>query len=210
MKFIYAVAVALLFVSMNLAAVEPVPTKPYKITVWADVLYDATGHPTNISFPAKDKYPAKFIQNLQLKLAMTKIEPPIENDLPATFETGVRIDITVTPSASGATVKVDSMHEEPRIVKKAVGEYPRDLLYTNWSGEARVKCMISLDGKCSTMEIVDSPNIPPSARKFALGSMKAWRFKLQKINGKPVPYVLIVPFGFVTDEPYPPDFIGRF
>jgi len=210
MKFICGIVFALLLISANLAAVEPVPAKPYKITVWADVMYDTTGHPTNISFPAKDKYPAKFIQNLLVKLAMAKIEPPIENDLPATFETGVRIDITVTPYPAGASVKINAMNEEPRIIKKAIDKYPPELIAANWTGTVKVKCMVGLEGKCSTLEILDSENLPSPVRRFALGSMKAWRFKLQKVNGKPVPYELIVPFGLLFEDPYPADFIGRF
>jgi len=210
MKFICGIVGALLFISSNLSAVEPTPSKPYKITVWADVLYDTSGHATRINFPAKDKYPIKFIQNLQYKLEMTKIEPPVENDLPATFETGVRIDITVTPSPSGASVKIDAMREEPLIVKKAMDKYPPELIAINWTGTVKIKCLVGLNGKCNSLEILDSENLPDPVRRFALGSMKAWRFKLQRVNGKPLPYELIVPFKLIFDDPYPADFIGRF
>jgi outer membrane biosynthesis protein TonB len=118
--------------------------------------------------------------------------------------------MTVTPSDSGASVKIDGMFKQPRILKKAMDKFPKDLWITNWSGVAMVKCTISLEGKCSKMEIVDSPNLPPSARKFALGSMKAWRFKMQKVNGMPVPYVLTVPFSFHSEDMFPDDFIGRY
>ncbi len=210
MKFIRHAIWALLWVSAHSAATEATPTKPYKITVWADVLYDTTGHPVQIDFPAKDKYPAKFIQNLQLKLAMSKVEPPIENNLPATFETGVRIELTITPSESGGNVKIDGMYEQPRIIKKAMDKYPSDLLRANWSGDVRVKCLVGLEGKCTVVEIVDSPNLPQSARKFAIGSMNAWRFKLQKINGKPIPYELIVPFSLKAEDPFPPAYFGKY
>ncbi|MGH8104698.1 MAG: hypothetical protein ACREO2_00100, partial [Arenimonas sp.] len=160
MKYICALFGMSILFSAGVIAGEAEIAKPYKLVVWADVMYDTTGRPTQISFPDKDKYPAKFIQNLQIKLSQSRINPPLDNDLPATFETGVRIDLTITPSESGGSVKIDGMYEQPRVTKKAMDKYPPELLQANWTGVVKVKCTVGLEGKCSKLELVDPGNIP--------------------------------------------------
>jgi TonB family protein len=193
----------------NIAAAEA-PSKPYQVTVWAEVIYDTTGSPTQVNFPDKKYYPAKFIQNLQIKLATRNIKPRMENDLPATFETDVLINLTVIPSGSGAEVIFDDISEQPRPIKRAMDKYPGDLASGGWSGDAKIKCTISPQGKCTKPEIIDSPSLPESARKFALGSIKAWRFRPQKINSKPISSTVTIPISFQFEDPYPPEYFGKY
>ncbi len=189
----YGIALTLLF-SACLSAEESSPEKPYDITVWADVVYDATGNPVQITFPDKAKYPEKFIQHLQIKLAVRKIEPRRDNGVPAIFETGVTMSLTVNPSENGAEVKITEIREAPRTVSMAMAKFPADLLRSGWSGMVRTKCTVGLGGRCVRTEVLNAAGMPKAAIKFGLVSMNAWRFIPQKVNGKVVEYEFIVPF----------------
>lgn len=200
MKSVFLAAGLALSASAVAAEEATPPNEPYRVTVWADVSYDVTGNPTQIEFPDRDKYPAKFIQSLMVKLATRHIDPPLDHGVPATFDTGELISLTVTPSATDGQVHVDAIEEMPRILKMATGEMPEDLRQANWSGIIRVRCMIGVDGSCIQTQILGTDAVPQSARKLVLTAMKAWRFKPQRINGKPAEFAYAVPYNFVNDE----------
>lgn len=194
MNFARYITALMLSFSACLSAEEIPPEKPYDVTVWADVVYDATGNPVQITFPDKAKYPEKFIQHLQMKLAVRRIEPRRDNGVPATFETGVTIGLTVSPSATGAEVKINEIREAPRTVSMTMAKFPADLLRSGWTGVIRTKCTVGLEGRCVKTEVLNAAGMPKSAIKFGLVSMNGWRFIPQKVNGKVVEYEFIVPY----------------
>lgn len=190
----YCFWVMSLLFSACLFAEESPSAKPYDVTVWADVVYDATGNPQKITFPDKARYPEKFIQHLQMKLAVRKINPRLDNGLPASFETGVNLSLTVNPAATGAEVKINEIREAPRTVSMAMAKFPNDLLRSGWSGVVKIQCTVGLQGRCVKTEVLNAGELPKSAVKFGLDSMNAWRFIPQKVNGNVVEYDFIVPF----------------
>lgn len=194
MTFAKCGSAAFLLFSTCIFAKEIPPEKPYDVTVWADVIYDATGNPLQITFPDKARHPEKFIQHLQMKLAVRKITPRLDDGIPATFETGVNISLTVNPSATGAEVKINEIREAPRTVSMAMAKFPSDLLRSGWSGVVKTKCTVGLEGWCVKTEVINAGGLPKAAIQFGLVSMNAWRFIPQKVNGKVVEYEFIVPF----------------
>jgi len=136
-----------------------------------------------------------------LKLATRRIEPRLENKLPAIFETGVSIQLTIDPAEIGAEVKINKIEELPRTINMSVAKFPADLLRAGWSGEMKVRCMVGVTGLCTDMEVLDAKALPKSARQFGLDSMKAWRFLPQRLNGKPIEYEMVIPITMTSDTP---------
>lgn len=166
---------------------------PYEMSIWADVTYAADGQITKLEFPQEDEYPAPFLQNIAARIAARPLQPREDNGQPATFETGVRVTVTVTPGAGGGSVSVDAIDEAPRVTrmtKFVIRE--QDAILSENGGVVRVRCTVSAKGRCQRVDFV-SADVPASTRDYTQRSMAGWRFEPQRLNGKPVAGSIVVP-----------------
>jgi hypothetical protein len=167
------------------AAQDP---KPYRVSVWSRVLFGADGKPAEYAIVDEDKYPAQFVENVRSRLANASIQPPVVDGHAATLRSGVEMRFTVRPAAEGSgTVRVDGLSVRALPLKTYYASYPKDIKKTGgWEGEVTGVCMIGIDGRCGSIEVVALPGMPESVRRYAKASLEGWQFEPQEIDGKPV------------------------
>ncbi len=163
------------------------PTAPYKVSVWSRVLFGPDGRATEISIVDAGRYPAAFVQNVKKRLAGARV-PPVERDgKPAVLTSGVEMRFVVTPTAEGGTVRVDGVTIAPMPTRQVFASIPDEIRRVGgWQGEVVTKCTVSVDGKCSSIEVTTPPGMPESLRRFAKASLEQWEFEPQQIDGKPI------------------------
>jgi len=191
-----------IFVALLLAAALALPAgaqdanAPYELTVWADVAYDAEGSITRLEFPQQDQYPAAFLENLAARIAARPPQPRRHEGQPGTFQTGVRVTVTVTPAAGGGSVSVDGIEEVPRVTRMAkfVLREKDPFLPSDAGGVLSVRCSVSIKGRCQRVDFVAAgADVPSSTREQVQRAMVGWRFEPQRFNGKPVAGSIVVP-----------------
>jgi hypothetical protein len=169
------------------------PTEPYELVVWADVTYAADGQITALEFPQQDEFPAAFLENLRARIAARPPQPREYEGQPGTFQTGVRVTVTVTPGPSGGSVSVDAIDEAPRVTRMTKFVLrEQDLILTQEGGVVRVRCTVSSKGRCQRVDF-EVADVPSETRDYAQRSMAGWRFEPQRFNGKPVAGSIVVP-----------------
>ena len=96
---------ALLLVTAMATATEkeaPAPTEPYAIELWGKAAYDATGQLSTLTFIDAEDYPAAFLARVEARLRQMPVEQKLVEGVPATFDTGILVSLTITPKAGGA------------------------------------------------------------------------------------------------------------
>lgn len=168
---------------------------PYEVVVWADAKYDAAGALTALEFPQAKQYAPALLDNLRTRIAARPMPPKLDGDVPATYETGVRVTLTVTPETG--SVSVDEVSDMPLVLRMTKARFTEDMAAgsTAWGGVVVAKCTVTVKGRCGTVEIVtNGVQVPQEAREFAKSSLSGWRFKPQQIGGKPIEGTVVVPF----------------
>lgn len=176
-------------------AAAPAAGQPYQVDVWADALFGPDGQLQRLEVPEADQYPAAFVARLKQQFAKARIPPVTDDDgSPATFQTGLGLDLTVTPGADGdarGTVRIDGVRVAARPVKRYAASAPAEVPINaaGGSGSARVtlRCTVSTEGRCADTEIVSISAGSESFRRWGLASMEGWLFEPQRVNGRPVP-----------------------
>ena len=186
---------ALLVVSALVAAVPAqAADEPYEIVVWADADYAASGELTSLEFIDAKDYPEPFLANLRSRIEAREYTAPVVDGQPARFETGVRVTITITPGAGGGQVKIDEIVDGARVLRMTAARAPTNVQGNQWSGVVLARCIITAKGRCNLADVVERSGLDgSSATSFAKGTLEGWRFKPQRVNGKPVESELIVP-----------------
>jgi len=188
--------------TLVIAAVVVVPAvaqeagAPYQLRVWADVSYEGDGRITRLEFPQQDEYPAAFLENLAARIAARPPQAREHEGRPVTFQTGVRVTVTVTPGDGGGSVSVDSIEEAPRVLRMAkfVMREQDPFLPSDASGVLRVRCVVSPKGRCQRVDFeAAGADVSASTRDQVLRSMAGWRFEPQRLDGKPVAGSIVVP-----------------
>lgn len=181
-------ALALLFSAALTPALAAAPDKPYTVAIWATVEIGAEGTVTASEIKKEADYPAPFIAAVNKRIAALRIDPPTDAGAPATLRSGLLLSYTVTPSATGGSVSLDSMNLSPLPVREHFAPYPRELTGPeDWKGKLTVSCLVGVDGLCGTIDVVsDNGVLPEPARRFARDSLQKWKFEPQRLNGKPV------------------------
>jgi hypothetical protein len=163
-------------------------TQPYPVSVWARVLFGVDGKPAEYTVVEEDKYPAKFVENVKVRVAQATIQPPLVDGKPVTLRSGVEMKFTVTPNAEGGgSVRVDGLSMGPIPVNRSLASYPADIAANGgWEGQVLAICTVGANGRCKTVEVVAPPGMPESVRRYAKASLDGWLFEPQLVDGKPV------------------------
>ncbi len=190
------------------AGVQAAADDPYTVELWADALFGNDGRISRLEVPDASEYPPAFVERVRKQLATAKI--PIVNDAsgaPATFQTGVRLSYRVTPATAGlpGTVKLTGMQIGPRPLKRYAASPPDDLP-PNTPAEVKVRCQVGIDGVCGEVKIVEMPGTSDRLRRWAVATMRGWRFEPQRVNGQPVPGEHEVRFVLSVQDNAPTDF----
>ena len=177
-----------LLLSAALTPAAAAPDKPYTVAIWATVEIGVEGTVTASEIKKPSDYPAPFLAAVEKRIAALRIDPPMDAGAPATLRSGLLLSYTVTPSATGGSVPLDSINLSPLPVREQFAPYPRELSGPeDWKGKLTVSCLVGVDGMCGTIEVVsDNGVLPEPARRFAHDSLQKWKFEPQRLNGKPV------------------------
>lgn len=177
-----------LLLSAALTPAIAAPDKPYTVAIWATVEIGAEGTVTASEIKKPSDYPAPFLAAVNKRIAALRIDPPMDAGAPATLRSGLLLSYTVTPSATGGSVSLDSINLSPLPVREHFAPYPRELSGPeDWKGKLTVSCLVGVDGMCGAIEVVsDNGVLPEPARRFARDSLQKWKFEPQRLNGKPV------------------------
>ena len=168
-------------------AVLAAEAPPYTVAVWARVLFGTDGKALDYTLVDEAKYPAPFAENVKSRLARASIQPPEVQGQPATLRSGVELSFTVTPSAAGGTVRLDSLILGALPTRQFFAPYPQDLAQTpGWEGEAVGSCTVSTDGRCKAISFPPTPVMPESVRRFVRLSLDKWEFEPQQVGGVPI------------------------
>lgn len=187
-----------------LASTAQTTGEPYRVTIWALVLFGADGRSVETEIMDEADHPSPFVEQVRARLQAAKINPPQDDRGPATFKTGVRMDFVVTPSASGASVRALGLVMAPLPTKTYYASYPADIARTDgWKGSVTAVCTVGVEGNCIDIDVKALPGMPESVRRYAKASLENWTFRPQEINGKPVQgeYELSVNFETVRSAP---------
>ncbi len=200
---------ALVALSLAFAAPAQAAGEPYEVTVWADAQYDAAGALTTLEFPQAKDYAPALLENLRTRIAARPANPRLSDGAPATFQTGVRVTLTVTPETG--SVSVDEMVDMPRVLRMTKARFAQDLSGSaNWDGRVQATCTVTVKGRCSSIVFpADNGGAPDEARRIAKDALAGWRFEPQKLGGKPVEGQATVSFEIERDGVTRPTIPGR-
>ena len=168
---------------------------PYEVVVWADAKYDAAGALTALEFPQAKDYAPALLENLRTRIAARPASPKLDGDVPATFETGVRVTMTITPETG--SVSVDEIVDMPRVLRMTKARFTEDMASgaSDWDGRVMASCTVSVKGRCGPVDILTGTSeAPEEARALAKKSVAGWRFEPQKVGGKAVEAKVVLPF----------------
>lgn len=195
MKLFSPLFPALVALSLVAAMSVRAADAPYEVVVWADARYDATGALSSLEFPQAKDYAPALLGNLRTRIAARPASPKLDGDVPATFETGVRVTLTVTPETG--SVSVDEIVDMPRILRMTSARFTEDMAAgaSSWDGRVVGSCTVTVKGRCGAVEILQqSGNVPDEARVIAKRALSQWRFEPQKLGGKPIEAKVVLPF----------------
>lgn len=168
---------------------------PYNVDVWAQVSYDAEGRATTVEFPERGEYPAPFIAHLENVLRERAIEPRLLDGQPAVFDTGVYMELKITPGETGGSVSIEQVVEMPRVVRMSTPRMPGELAASGWEGVVLAQCTVNPKGRCGDVRVETTVGVTPNAaRQFAKQSLAGWLFEPQKLNGQAIEGEVTIPF----------------
>jgi len=201
----------LLGASMAMAREGDAPAAPYGVELQGKATYDASGQHSPRALGEAESYPAAFLAHVQAQLRQKPIDPRLADGVPATFDTAVRVRITITPKPGGADARIDGIGHGPGIVRRGNVLYPRDLSAVDgWKGSVVAHCVVDIAGRCGPVDIVnEAPGMPDSARKFAKDSLARWQFEPQRVGGKPITSEFTTTFNLETRNSLPPRKFGK-
>jgi hypothetical protein len=183
-------------------------TEPYKVSVWARVLFGPDGKAAEYALFEPAKYPTKFAENVLARVARASVPPPQVDGRPVTLRSGVELRFVITPAADGsATVRLDGVAMGPMPTKRYLASYPKDVGRTGgWEGDASAVCRIGIEGRCTGIEVSALPGMPDSVRRFMRASLERWEFEPQQLDGKPIEGEYKLAVRFNTYDNMPEDF----
>lgn len=183
--------------------------EPYRVSVWARVLFGPDGKAAEWAVVEADQYPAAFVFNVKARLARAAIPPPTTaQGQPAALRTGVEMYFMVTPTdTGGGTVRVAGISMSPLPIKQYYASYPKDLARSaGWQGSASAVCTVAVDGRCRDIDVTAAPGIPDSARRFMRASLEGWAFEPQQLDGQPIEGQYTLHVRLITQDDQPEDF----
>lgn len=197
-----ALATLALFAGAGSAAAAP--NHPYRVTVWALVVFGPDGRLADMEVAEESTYPKEFVDRIRDRLSQARIQPPLDDGQPATLKSGVRIELEITPGENGGSARMLGLQMSPLPTKTYFASYPKDIARVGgWTGEVHATCNVGTDGRCSAIHVKALPGIPESVRRFARASLQEWMFMPQEVNGVPVEgeFSLAVRLNTLDDAP---------
>jgi len=181
--------------------------QPYRVTVWANVLFDTAGVAKEIEIADESNFSAQFLGNVRQRLSSARIQPPNEDGASATLKTGVQLVFVITPSENGGSAKIVKLQMSPLPTQTYLASYPKDVRRTGgWEGAVSAICTVGTDGTCAAINVKALPGMPESVRRFAKASLEGWHFQPQEVNGKPVVGEYELSLKLMTKDSAPEDF----
>lgn len=178
--------------------------EPYPVTVLASVLFDVDGKAREFDVLDEAALPPQFLNGIKSRFVNARIPPQRDGATPATFRTGVRLEMLISPNESGGTVKIQGLHVEPLPLQRYFASYPDDIgKVGGWEGYVRAICTVGVTGACTAIQVEALPGMPDSVRRFAKSSLEKWVFEPQELNGRAVEgeYVLSVQLNTIDSMP---------
>ncbi len=188
------------------AGVQAAPGDPYEVEVWADVLFGQDGKAVKVEIPDTEGQPAAFIDRLKRQLQAAKVQPRTTAEgQPATWQTGMRVVVLITPGPQGAQAKLQGISPGPRPIKRYSAPAPSDMP-DNDVVNVTVQCRVKADGSCGDLKILESTGTSQGLRRWAQATVEGWRFDPQRLNGVPEEADVTLPFSIQADRSAPVEF----
>ncbi|MET0209114.1 MAG: hypothetical protein ABW220_08725, partial [Burkholderiaceae bacterium] len=172
------------------------------MVVWFDATFDQDGQVQSLTPVNESEQPEGFWSQMKSRLQKAKIPPVKDGDAPATFRTGMRLQLAVNKADNTVGIRHMALVPIPTTIYYA--SYPKDAsANAGWSGELKATCRVGVDGLCSEIVVTAPAGMPESVRRFGKASMAGWRFQPQQVNGKPVEgeYVMLMHLNTTDDMP---------
>lgn len=202
-------AIALSFVLAVASVAAQAADEPYEVVVWADAEYSAAGELVELEFVGAKEYPEAFLANVRNRIVAREYTAPVVDGQPATFETGVRVTLTVTPGAGGGQVKIDEIADSARVLRMSAAKRPANVNSMDWNGTVVARCTVTVKGRCNLAEVMERSGLDAAAAgTFAKGSLEGWRFKPQRVNGNPIESDVVVPITLEAEGSVRPQIRG--
>ncbi len=181
--------------------------QPYPVTVLATVLFDVDGRAREFNVLDEETLPPQFLHGIKSRFLNARIPPQRDGTSPATFRTGVRLEMLISPNEAGGTVKIQSLNVEPLPLQRYFASYPDDVgRVGGWEGRVRAICTVGIAGVCTAIQVEALPGMPDSVRRFAISSLEKWVFEPQELNGRAVEGEYIMSVQLNTIDAMPVDF----
>lgn len=181
--------------------------EPYVVSVWARVLFGPDGKPAEYALVDEGKYPAKFAENVKVRVARASVPAPQVEGRAVTLRTGVELRFLVTPGAEGGSVRTQGITMGPLPVRKYFASYPQDVgRSAGWEGRASAVCTVGIDGRCAQIDVRALPGVPESVRRYMKASLEQWEFEPQQVGGKPIEGEYRLTLDFATLDSSPENF----
>lgn len=122
---------------------------------------------------------------------------PVAAPAPVTAEEStepVRIVLREDFSSEPAS-PLASMTENFQIVTLVRPDYPRDAIRAEQQGLIKLEVRVGLSGRVLDAKVSESPGFRALEHAAVIAVMQ-WEFKPLSVDGKPVPFVVVVPFRF--------------
>lgn len=156
-----------------------------------DASFDAEGRLVALRPHNEAEQPAPLWDNLKARLAAMKVPPVLgEDGQPASFRTGLYLNLEVSPAGEGkmGQVRIKGLKPKPLVLSADYYGLPKDISRTaGWNGEVEAECTVGTDGRCGDVKVKALPGMPQSVLKWASATMALWQFQPPEINGKPIP-----------------------
>lgn len=209
MKNIYlCLALVLSFFSVSINAKEALTEKkPYKLVVWADLIFDENSQLTQITILEKDSLPKPFVAFLMTSVASGLFTKPENAGTNKQLESGLKVLVEIDPATAKA--KVLSQDLMPRPIRVEHQSEPLIRVKGDWSGRMLVTCVISEKGRCSKPKIDPTANAPAEISKVMLATLGSWRFLPQKRAGKAIESLFTTWVAIEANTSAPPKGFGK-
>jgi hypothetical protein len=161
---------------------------PYRVEVWASVLFGADGKASEVVVVDVDEHPKAFLEAVRARLENARIEPRQLNGQAVTLRTGVKTLFEVKPDqAVGGSLRLLRLEMSPLPIKKEFVGYPKDVGHSDgWEGSVSAVCQVTRAGVCDTITVSALPGVPDSVKRFAKASLELWQFEPQQLDGQPI------------------------
>jgi len=194
-------AVATLAPASESAASSSGAAEPYTVTVWASAQFDETGKVRTLDFHSLTDHSPAFLERIRPVLMRARVAPPNVGDLPATFESGVRVTLRIIPSKQdGNRFSVTDLLLQPLPLRTFAPEYNAYVRGGHpVAFSATATCLVDSEGRCGHVSVASEGGVPESFRDAVRRAFQKWEFAPQKINGKAVSGEASMAFRFTQD-----------